>query len=124
MLAGAAADMTLHACSAGDTTWALGFADVGDPARIAPALSELGAAAMRNVNAAAVQGRPLDVPGMTPNPQSRRLSFAGTRPDGTAVHIHVGVFSKGTWVFQATVVGPEPPAEAVETFFAALRIAS
>jgi hypothetical protein len=122
MLAGAAVEMTLHACSAGGTTWALGFADLGDPARVAAALAELADAATRNVAAARTGGRALEVPGMTPNPQAQRLVLIGERPDGSAVRNHVALFSKGTWVFQATVVGAEPPADAVETFFGALRL--
>jgi hypothetical protein len=124
MLAGAPVEMTLYACAAGGTTWALGFAEVGDPARVAPALAELAAAATRNVGAAGATGRALDVPGMTPNPQAQRLAFAGERPDGSAVQTHVAVFSKGTRVFQATAIGASPASDAVETFFGALRLPS
>jgi hypothetical protein len=124
MLAGAAVEMTLHACTAGGTTWALGFADLGDPARVSAALAELGDAATRNVAASRTSGRAFEVPGMTPNPQAQRLALVGERPDGSAVQNHVGLFSKGTRVFQATAVGAEPPADAIETFFGALRLAS
>lgn len=123
MLAGAAVELTLHACTAGGATWALGFAELGEPARVAPALAELGDAATRNVAAARTPGRAFDVPGMTPNPQAQRLALSGERPDGSAVRTHVALFSKGTRVFQAIVVGAEPPADAVETFFGALRLA-
>ena len=31
--------LELHACTAAGTTWALAFADMGDPARVGPALA-------------------------------------------------------------------------------------
>jgi len=123
MVTGAAVEMTLHACTAGGATWAIGFAELGEPARVAPALAELAEAATRNVAAARTNGREFEVPGMTPNPQAQRLALSGARPDGSAVLTHVALFSKGTRVFQATVVGAEPPPDAVETFFGALRLA-
>lgn len=40
-LAGAPVRLALHACSTGGSTWALAVADVGDPARVGSALTEL-----------------------------------------------------------------------------------
>lgn len=121
-LAGAGVKLALFACSAGGQTWALGFADVGDPARVAAALDELRTAAAGNLGAQATQPLPLRVPGATPNPSSGRVLVDGKLPDGTVVQEQVAVFTLGTRVFQATVLGTQLPADAVDTFFGSLRV--
>ena len=59
---------------------------------------------------------------MTPNTKARRLSLTGTLADGTPVQEHVAVFSRGTRVYQATVIGTALGADGLETFFDALRL--
>ena len=120
-LAGAATELTLYACSAGEVTWAIAFAALGDPARVGAALAELRAAATANLDAGAVETLPLRVEGATPNPASVRLAFSGRLSDGRAVQEQMAVFTKGTRVYQATCVGAQLPADGVETFFGALR---
>lgn len=122
-LAGAPVRMALAACSAGEATWAVGHADVGDPARVGPALDALREAAAQNVGAAQARTLPLAVGGSTPHPRSTRVALQGRRPDGQALQAQVAVFSRGTRVFQATVLGSAPPAEGIETFFGSLRFA-
>ncbi len=122
-LAGQPASLSLLACSADDLTWALAHADLGDPARVAAALSELQAAAVANLDATAPKRLPLAVPGATPNPASARVEITGRRPDGAPVQEQVAVFTHGTRVFQATVLGPRLPVDAVDTFFGGLRVA-
>jgi hypothetical protein len=115
--------LELHACMAAGSTWALAFADVGDPARVGPALVELRDAAARNLGASQTQTLPLEVKGATPNPASQRLQWQGRMPDGRAVTEQVAVWAHGTRVFQATVVGARLDAEAADGFFASLRFA-
>jgi len=122
-LAGIAVEMTLYACTAGGSTFAVGFADVGEPHRVDPALAQLWAAAARNIGSSASHAVvPLKVEGMTPQPQAGRKAFAGRLGDGQSVEEQVAVFARGTRVFQATMVGPKLDVEAVETFFGALRL--
>ena len=124
-LAGQAVRLALHACSAGGQTWALAFADVGDPTRIGPALAELRNSAAANVGAAAPEpSAPLVVPGATPHAASQRWALAGRLPDGQPIRAEVAVFVRGTIVFQATVLGAELPPEGVATFFESLRVPS
>lgn len=123
-LAGVTVEMVLHACRAGDGTWALATADLHDPALVAAALRELTASAQQNVAAADGVVRAAAVPGATPNSESRRLQFAGRRPDGAPLDVHLIVFAKGTRVFQATVLGPTLAADVVETFLGSARIKS
>ena len=122
-LAGTAVSLTLQACAAGGQTWGLASADLGDPTRVGRALTELGTAAALNIGAAAPEATPLQVPGATPNPASLRAELQGSLPDGKAVQMQVAVFAHGTRVYQATVLGPQVPAEAAQTFMGALRVA-
>jgi hypothetical protein len=123
-LAGQTVRLALHACSAGGQTWAVAFADVGDPTRIAAALVELRESAATNVGANVSESRsPLDIPGATPHAGSQRWFLSGRLPDGQPVREEVAVFAHGTKVFQATVLGGALPAEGVATFFESMRMA-
>jgi hypothetical protein len=124
LLAGRQVRLALHACSAGGATWALAFADVGDPGQVTAALDELRSSVAANLGAAAAPSVALAVPGATPNPSSTRSTLSGHLPDGSPVQARVAVFARGTFVFQATVLGAKVPADAAETFFASLRVPS
>lgn len=104
-------------CSAGDSTYALSFIVVADPARIAPALADLRAIAATNLLAGEPRVGPLRIRGMTPNEQAARVSMTGRLPDGAPVIEHAAFFTRGRHVYQATVIGAKPAAQAVETFF-------
>ena len=121
-LAGTRVNMALLACTAGGTTWALAHADLTDASRVGPALAELRAAAAANLGASAPAELPLKVPGATPNPASGRIELAGHAPDGKPVREQMAVFSQGTRVFQATALGGQPGAEALESFFGGLKL--
>lgn len=124
-LAGVTVDATLYACSAGGATYAVSIADIGQPQRVGNALDELAVAAARNIGS---QGplalAPLHIAGMTPNPHAGRLAVTGQLRDGQHVDEHVAVFAYGTRVYQATMVGSRLEAEAIETFFGALRLST
>jgi hypothetical protein len=115
--------LELHACSAAGATWALAFAELGDPARVGPSLVELRLAAARNLAASEPQVLGLKVEGATPNPASQRVQFQGRMPDGRAVIEQVAVFAKGTRVYQATALGDKLDADATDSFFGSLRVA-
>lgn len=115
--------LELHACTAAGATWALAFAELGDPARVGPALVELRLAAARNLAASEPQVLGLKVEGATPNPASQRVQFQGRMPDGRVVIEQVAVFAKGTRVYQATALGDKLDADATDSFFGNLRVA-
>jgi hypothetical protein len=121
LLGGAKVRLSLHACRAGDITWAMAWADMADPARVGPALAELRQAAATNVGATESREVPLQVPGATPAAGSARLVLKGRMPDGREAYEQVAVFSRGTRVYQATAVGQREAGEALEPFFAGLR---
>ena len=114
--------MDMLSCAAGGATYALTFADLPDPAAVAPALAELRARAAANIGAAPHGLDGLQVAGMTPNPQAGRVTLSGRLPDGTAVQVQAAFFVKGLRVYQASVVGTESGGEAAHTFLAALDL--
>lgn len=122
-LAGAHVEMTVHACVADAVTWGLGVADVADPALVAPALLALATALQAQAQVPA-RTQPLHVPGMTPQAGTTRLAMTRRRDGAGAVQVHVALFSKGTRVYQASAIGERPSAQALETFFGALRLPS
>ena len=113
--------MSMFACTAGDATYALAFADVADPARVTAALEDLGRSAVANIQAASASA-PLIVPGMTPNALAAHWRLSGRLPDKREVHEQLALFAHGTRVYQATVIGARLDAEAMQTFFSALRV--
>jgi hypothetical protein len=106
-------------------TFALGYADVADPAQVGPALGALRAAAIANMSGSTQPDGALNVSGMTPNSEAHRLRITGHLPGGRAAQMATGFFAKGTRVFQASVISPGTlDAEAVGTFFAGLEVPS
>lgn len=122
-LGAASLRMTIHACRAGDALYALGHADVDDPARVGAALVALRDAAARNLHADAPPMQALAIPGMTPHAQAGHVRLVGQRPDGTPVREELALFARGTTVYQATVLGETLDAHAVQTFLSEMRLA-
>lgn len=123
-LAGAPVALTLHVCQHDGVTFAVSHADVGDPAKVGAALGELRAAAQANLGAPAGTAVPdAGVPGMTPQPAGGHWRLAGRGPDGRPMQADLAVFSRGTQVVQATLLGATLPAGPAQAFFEGLRFA-
>jgi hypothetical protein len=123
VIVGETIPMSMFACSAGETVYALSFADVKDPARVGVALDELARAAQSNLQSQpGAVSEPVKVAGMTPHPQSALWRLAGRLPDGRVVEERVALFSHGTRIYQATMLGAKLDAEAQDMFFGALRV--
>jgi hypothetical protein len=121
-LASTQGQLLLMACSAGEATWALAFADLGDPSRVTAALDELRDSAIANLGATVESEQPSSVTGATPNPSSRHLQLHGKLSDGRTVAERLAVFAKGTRVFQATVLGERIDPDPAANFFASLKL--
>jgi hypothetical protein len=121
-LAGEQVRMTLQACDAGGVTWGLSWADVGDPTRVPLALRALRQSTLDNLSASSGEDLPLRVPGATPQPDSLRQALSGRTPDGKPMSGQVAVFSRGTVVFQATMLGKPAQEESASTFFSSVRL--
>lgn len=120
-LAGTAVAMTLHACEAAGSTFAVAVADVADPALVGPALRALRETSAGKLGPATAQvasaGWP--VAGMTPQADAARLSWAGLPGQPANWQVDSAWFARGTWVVQASVLGPVA-AEARANFFESL----
>jgi hypothetical protein len=114
--------LTLQACQAAGMTWGVASADVADPSRVGAALQALREASAGNLGSPSAAALPLQVAGATPQAASGRAAYAGRRPDGQPVQAQVAVFSRGTVVYQATVLGERVSVEAADTFFGSLRL--
>jgi hypothetical protein len=123
-LAGSKVPVQLASCSAQDATYALMYAQVGDPIKVNAALAEMRSAAAANIGAKVTAGAAWSVPGMTPNPLAEKLVMEGRNAQGDAVREEAAFFVKGLRVYQATVVGPQLDKEAVDTFFSGLKLTS
>ena len=126
-LAGPPVDLALLACTAGGQTWALAHADLADPARVAPALTELRTSTLAKLGAAQTASAPLpfSVAGATPNTHSVRQRLhaqPAAAADGGGLQMELALFTHGTRVFQASVLGSSVPVDAADTFFASVRI--
>lgn len=121
-LAGESVEMTLLACQVEAGTFAVGYAEMRDPARVGVALRALIDAARTNVQGQSLVLSPAQVPGMTPQPEAQRWQVGGKLPDGRPVTSQGVVFAHGTRVYQATIVAERPGEEAVRTFLDALAI--
>jgi hypothetical protein len=116
-------DMRIYACAADNATFALGSLALQDVRDVAPTLAFLREAAARNLGVPPAPRRPFEVPGMTPNGDAGQSMLSGHRPDGSAVTEHIVLFTRGTRLYQASVVGSAPSETAVSTFFAGLKLA-
>ena len=124
-LAGRPAEMFIVVCSASGSTFALSYADVGDPGDVDRALGALRTAAVNNVAGSAHSADGPAIPGATPSPGAARLRIAGRLPDGKPATMDAVFVARGTRVFQASVISSRAPdAEAVDTFFGGLRLGS
>lgn len=123
-LAGQTVVFHLSVCEADGQVFALGHADMGDPAQVGPALMALQASVAAGVQSAdQPPGRDADWrwPGATPQPAAGRWRLRGSLPDGRSTEIEVALAAHGTRVLRATVQGPSTPAAA--GFLDALRVA-
>lgn len=124
-LAGQATVLHMLSCQAGGLTFALAWADVGERASAAPALTHWRAASLQSLrvppaeNVAALQWAAPLPPGAdaVQGVQAQGLDHA-QQP----VLTRSAYFSRGSQVFQAAVYGQRLDADAVEAFFAGLRL--
>jgi hypothetical protein len=124
-LAGATVSMRLLACETDGRTFAIGVADVKDPAAVATAMTALRDASLGKLSnppdpaSAAVVGWAVD--GATPQSAAGRWQVNSQRPDGAPLSLDTALLARGTWVIQATVIGGRADPNASAPFFDGLR---
>lgn len=108
-------------CEANGNTWALSYFDAGTPERWRDALAAWQTALQNNLHAVSTSKitkgpdqrmglQPLQIPGATPHPDANTWWAKGERPvnlkETEPVGVRVWHFTKGLWVFQASVWSP------------------
>ena len=121
-LAGVPLAMQLSSCTASGNVYALSHIDVGQAERVTPVLQALREATADNIGGAATVKDAQPVPGMAPHPLAQRLGWRGVRSDGSGIAAQALFFTQGVQVYQATVVGTQLDTDAVDVFFAALKL--
>lgn len=120
-LVGASVQMHLASCTAGESNFALSHLDAGDAVKAGQVLQQLQSLTAANMGGTPTVIGPCNVPGMTPNPLARRLAVKGKRDDGATLEAEAIYFSRGSVVYQATLVGRHLDKQVVDTFFASIK---
>ena len=120
-MAGKKVSLEVLGCDAGGATFALLFADIGDPARAGEVLGQWKTATLSNLRSAAAGEVPFRPPGALGLPQSLQVVATGQRADGSKVESHAAYFARGTQVFQAVIYSEKLQPEVAETFFSGLK---
>lgn len=119
-MAGRQVELEVLGCDTGGTTFAVMFADLGEPGRAGEALGQWKAATLANLHSASAQERPFRPPGGLQLSQSLQVLASGQRPDGSKVQSQAAYFAQGSQVFQAVIYADQIKPEVAETFFSGL----
>jgi hypothetical protein len=123
-LAGHALAPRLDACESGGATYAVMAVDARDPAEVNAVLKSLRDSSLAKLDSpqSASASAGWQVAGMTPQAASGRWSLTHARAGETPVRMDTAVFARGTWVVQASVIGPATATDLQrEPFFEGLR---
>ena len=120
-LGGRPATLAMLGCDAGDATFAVAVADLGDEARVAGVLQQWQSLTLANMKAGAPQLMPLKLPGAKA-PAPVLVKAQGRRADGTVVSGQAAYFAQGSRVFQVVMYTGKPLPEQAETFFSSLKL--
>jgi len=120
-MAGRKVSLTAMSCEAGGATFAVLFADIGEPARLGEVLAQWKTATLANLRAAAARETPFRPAGALALPQSVQVVASGQRPDGNKVESHAAYFAQGSHVYQAVIYAAQVKPEAAENFFSGLN---
>jgi hypothetical protein len=117
-----AVQMTLLACEAGAASFALAYADTHLSTGQAVMLRAWQQATLANLRVGSNEALPYSIKGAYVSVPARRVIAQGMRPDNTAISVQALWFGVGSELVQVSVTSDVPLPEAVETFFAGIRI--
>jgi len=125
VLAGHALSPRLDACESDGGTYAVMAVDVRDPSEVGAVLKSLRDASLAKLGSpqgASAASAAWQVEGMTPQPAAGRWTLTHSQAGQPPVRMDTAVFAHGTWVVQASVIGPAAAAgRESEPFFEGLR---
>jgi hypothetical protein len=126
-LAGHSLAPRLHACEADGNTYAVMAMDVRDPAAVnavLEALRETSLAKLGSTGSESAGHAGWQVPGMTPQAAAGRWTLTHAAAGEPPLRMGTALFARGTWVVQASVIGPASNKDqGSEPFFEGLRFA-
>ncbi|MES2687003.1 MAG: hypothetical protein V4706_09285 [Pseudomonadota bacterium] len=127
-LGGQPVELRMLGCDAGDATFAVAVADIGDASKAEAVLAQWQALTLANMKAAPVgtgAGATLVAsfrpPGMVTGAPALLVKSSGKRADGRAVAGQAAYFSRGSQLFQVVLYADVMSAEVAETFFSSLK---
>lgn len=124
-LAGAPVRATMWACEAGGVSWSVTRLDVPDPAHLGEVLRESRLGLVRRLQGSEESGSPVQLDGMTPNPEARRVLILGPAGEGLPARAEAVFVSRGLQVFQLVAMAqrgrPADWAESADEFLRSLR---
>jgi hypothetical protein len=121
-LANQVVQMTLLACEAGAASFALAYADTHLATGQSAALQTWQQATLTNLRVESNEALPYSIKGARVSVPARRVVAQGMRLDNTAISVQALWFGVGSALVQVSVTSDVPLPEAVETFFAGIRI--
>ncbi len=113
----------MHSYHAAAASFSPVYLDAARPTQVGPLLAEWRERAASNIGGASA-ARPVAPPGATPNERSALPRIEGRLPGGQRVIEHAAFFVKVLRIYHATAIGESLPADAVETSFGAIKVAS
>ena len=130
-LGGQPVALRMLGCDAGDATFAVAVADIGDASRAEAVLAQWQALTLANMKAGpvgtgtgATQVSSFRPSGMTGGAPALLVKSSGQRADGRAVAGQAAYFSRGSQLFQVVLYAGVMNAEVAETFFSSLKFES
>lgn len=127
-LGGQPVPLRMLGCDAGDATFAVAVADIGDATRAEAVLAQWQALTLANMKAGpvgtgagATQVASFRPPGMATGAPARLVKSSGQRADGRAVAGQAAYFSRGSQLFQVVLYAGVIDAEVAETYFSSLK---
>ena len=104
-------------CKAAGLSFSLTWAQLDDPAQVGPALQQMRESLAARLQARAAPTQPVQVKGMTPNPQALQQGLQAEQQQA-----RVAVFARGMWDYQAVMLGAKSDEAAWETFLTGFRL--
>lgn len=117
-----ALEMGLAVCTAEGARFSLAWADVEDPAKLEPALMDMRASLIQRLHGQGQAPKPVNVPGMTPNPGAMTQGVREASAEGQPVQAEVAVFARGLRVYQLVLLGPRGLGTAWESFLGSAKL--
>ncbi|MBB2486657.1 hypothetical protein H5407_15635 [Mitsuaria sp. WAJ17] len=109
--------MGLAVCRAGGLSFSLSWSEMPRPDMLGPALLAMGEGLRQRLKAPEAVWQAVQVPGMTPRPESGQQALAGPGQQARQA-----LFSRGLKVYQLVMLGPRDDEPAWQNFVASVRL--